>query len=259
MQHPARTVAVVGAIVLFAVPLAGTPPPPVPPLAAHDLVGAAPVIDGQVGAGEWGFAPQIVIDDTFPTTYVRPTYATFVNNRTSLFVLVDAPGDTTNDSPCDECFLDFAVPSGAGFSTLEAEIAIRLGQSPIVTPPGITAAVGFGPSPNSATPHRIYEFEIPLALLGAEPGEQLRFCSPPFSAKTGCPGSPVSMPYDGTTGHDNVWPAPPRIFLPTVPETWPEFGLARTLPAPALGAAGLLASMLLVALAGALLLGRRAG
>jgi len=61
---------------------------------------------------------------------------------------------------------------------------------------GLEGAVGFGDSLNSPIDHRIYEFKIPLSLLGASPRDTIVFAS-----------VPDSIPYDETTGKHNVWPA----------------------------------------------------
>ena len=76
----------------------------------------------------------------------------------------------------------------------------RVPKSKFSTKAHSSPAVGFGDSPNSATPHRIYEFSIPLTLISAMPGQSIDFSSPALGFK------PVSMPYDPATGHDNVWP-----------------------------------------------------
>jgi len=68
--------------------------------------------------------------------------------------------------------------------------------------PGLEGAAGFGGSPNSGIDHRIYEFKIPLNLLGASPGDTIGFASPI---------GPDSIPYDANTGRHNIWPAGAEI------------------------------------------------
>ncbi len=65
---------------------------------------------------------------------------------------------------------------------------------------GLASAWGFGPSDNSPADHRIYEFAIPLDLLGAVSGETLGF----FGGSMPSPGL-----VDGTDGYYiySVWPA----------------------------------------------------
>jgi hypothetical protein len=241
--------------ICVALPPPAPTPVPGPPLTAYALSASRPTIDGQVGAAEWPYAPQIVIDNTYPATYVRPTYATFVNDHTTLYVLVDAVGDTTADSPCDECFLVFHN----GSTQTDVDISLALSGTPVVSPVGVVAVIGFGPSPNSATDHRIYEFAIPLSVIGATPGSPLSFCSPAFNFKTGCAGGSVaSMPFDGSTTHDNVWP-PGTGFSFADPRTWSAIALQENVAVPSLGRAGLAAMILVVALAGLGLLRRCAG
>jgi hypothetical protein len=259
MRHappwPAALAAAVTASISLALPPAIPTPVPGPPLAAHPLATASPpTIDGQVGVGEWPYAPQIVIDSSYPTSYVRPTYATFANDSTTLYVLVDAPGDETDDSQCDECMMIFAPKAG---SPVQVSIYLVLGNPAEVKPAGVVAAIGFGPSPNSLTDHRIYEFAMPLSVLGASAGEPLDFCSPAFFKTCGAlPGIAGSMPYDGSTGNDNIWPPGPAFDYATR-ETWSTFGLAQLSPVPALDRAGRGAFALLLALGGLLVLFHR--
>ena len=60
---------------------------------------------------------------------------------------------------------------------------------------GLQGVAGFGTSPNAAANHRIYEFQIPLTLLGASPGDTI-----------GLSSWPDSIPYDAATNRHNIWP-----------------------------------------------------
>ena len=62
---------------------------------------------------------------------------------------------------------------------------------------GIAAAFGFGISSGSATDHRIYEFAIPLVLIGVEPGDVIGFAANSNSS----PGV-----FDATLNNGSSWP-----------------------------------------------------
>jgi hypothetical protein len=175
-----------------------------PELVSRKVTGAAPSINGVVGAGEWPGPPQIVFNGATetspPFTYIIPTYVYFCNDLTYIYVLVDAVGDTTQDG-YDECLLIFA--NGEDYILTEG---FGMGDS---CPEGIEYASGFGASPNSASSHRIHEFRISLSEINAIPGQILDFCSPHSSKyiclrPTGNPGG--SLGYDDSNGHDNIWP-----------------------------------------------------
>jgi hypothetical protein len=189
------------------IPAAGAVDPPA--LTSTPLGVAHPVIDGAVTAGEWPGSPQIVFNDpdvTVPAGPVVPTYVYFLNTATDLYVLVDAVGDTTEDIGGayigDECLLVF----GVGADTFVAEVFGDGTTNPCMAS-GIEVEAGFGPSPNGSTPHRIYEWKVPFGSIGAGPGQAIDFVSPLQLKFTACSSlGPGSMPYDKSTGHDNVWP-----------------------------------------------------
>ena len=158
-----------------------------------------PTIDGKYTAGEWLNLQIIVRGLSYPATYVKPTFVYFMNDNSRLYVLVDAAGDTTNDA-LDECLLVF------GFDTkVSVEI---IGMSGTELHVNFDAAVGFYPSPNNSTTHKIYEFSIPFSYINAQPGQPLDFSSPLSGKHLSLLGNMplASMPYDATTFHDNVWP-----------------------------------------------------
>jgi hypothetical protein len=153
----------------------------------------APSINGAFETGEWS-GPQIVFQaPTYPASYVLPTYAYFVNDLSNLYVMVDAVGDTT-ESVRDECA--FVLNFDSATRVIVFVTAQSTGQT---SSAGVSTMVGFGASPNSATPHRIYEFSIPLTLISATPGQSIDFSSPNVFFKP-------SMSYDIESGRDNVWP-----------------------------------------------------
>jgi hypothetical protein len=146
-----------------------------------------PTIDGRFTEGEWW---NLQIHMTAPS-YQIEAFVYFLNDNSNLYVLVDAVGDQTN-SAMDECLLVF------GFrDQVKVEV---IGPSGPPSTDGFTGAIGYGGTPNSLAPHKIYEFEIPFSYMHSEPGLGIDFSSP-------LSGKHVSMPYDGDSGRDNVWPA----------------------------------------------------
>ncbi len=171
-----------------------------PELVSRKFTGAAPSIDGIMGAGEWPGPPQIVFNQNTepspPYTYIIPTYVYFCNDLTYIYVLVDAVGDTTQNG-YDECLLIFA--NGEKYILAEG---LADGRK---CPDGIDYACGFGASPNSPSSHRIHEFRIPLSEINAIPGQIIDFCSP-HDSKFKCFHMGGSLGFDAANGHDNIWP-----------------------------------------------------
>jgi hypothetical protein len=162
-----------------------------------------PNIDGKFLAGEWSNL-QITFSSTeYPSDYVLPTYAYFLNDGSNLYVLVDTVGDTTDDSPSDECLLIFDNNSDPtdGFTV----VRIQGSSDPmtwIKSSDDFDAAIGYGSSPNSPDSHKIYEFAIPFTYINTQPGQSFDFCSPFWKS----PLPSGSMPFDSNTNYDNVWP-----------------------------------------------------
>lgn len=254
------------ALLLAAVPNgeALPPPSPTPPPAytinAHAMGTATPTVDGVVAAGEWPWAPQISITvsgltgSAFLPAPVAPTYVIFASNATDLYVLVDAPGDTTVSS-CDECLLAFDTDSTAPYLSAEIFGSTAFGTAAVL---GGQAAMGYGRSQfDPDHDHRIYEFRIPLASLGVAPLQSVFFASPidPAAPKN-CAGF-ASMPYDGSTGNDNQWPIG---LVVDQRGTWGVVVLAPdTAAVPALGGLGAVALIGLLTAAALLALTRRLG
>jgi hypothetical protein len=180
----------------------------------------APVIDGDFDYGKWP-NEQIIIDAPIHTRVY------FMNNNEFLYVCVDAAtvsGDYT-DNADDHCTLYFDtghdeqwtaghedVFKVSGNGVTEHFVAENIGSdwvwesccSPFAHP-GLEAAAGFGDSPDTMTDHRIYEFQIPLSLIGASPGDVIGFASPD-SLLGDPPHGLWCIPYDAHTDHRNVWP-----------------------------------------------------
>lgn len=175
----------------------------IPLVNCRALSGSPPVIDGVVSPGEWPDVSQMTID---PTADINPneilTYFYCVNDGSNLYILVDAVGDQTDDSNCDECFFRFGLDP----NIFDVDIWIK--KNPLVTsgsvlPADSKAEIGFGTSQNdSSNDHRIYEFRIPLSSINMLPGQTIAFSSPQVGKY--CFRS--SMPFDGSTNRDNVWP-----------------------------------------------------
>jgi len=145
-----------------------------------------PIIDGVFSLGEWS-SPQIVM---LGPSYPIDGFAYFVNDASTLFAMVDATGDKTDDAgDLSLLVFDFGIQRTI---TAKGLSATRIVGS-------YSAAIGFGSSPNSPTKHKIYEFSIPLTYINGKIGEAVDLSSP-FGVKT------PSIIYDSLTGRDNDWP-----------------------------------------------------
>lgn len=146
-----------------------------------------PTIDGRFTEGEWW---NLQIHMTTPS-YEIEAFVYFLNDNSNLYVLVDAVGDQTN-SAMDECLLVF------GFQD-QVKVEV-IGPSGPPSTGGFTGAIGYGGTSNSLAAHKIYEFKIPFSYIHSGPGLGIDFSSPRS-------GKHISMPYDGDSGRDNIWPA----------------------------------------------------
>lgn len=204
------------------------PSPPPPPLNSN-WAHKPPTIDGIFSNNEW-VNPQL---ELIPPDFPIHALVYIMNDVNHLYVCVDAAdaafGDytaDTSDAPYgDYCVLAFDVGND-GVWTQDVDAVFILGYfSGIVdiehdfasssTPghtyqhcfasgnlhAGLDGAIGFGTSPNAPSiSHRIYEFKIPLNLIGASPGSTVGFSSPE---------SWDSLPYDydgGNSPRHNIWP-----------------------------------------------------
>ncbi len=151
------------------------------PAAPYQSAWAArrPNLDGAAGAEEWGSASVL----SLPHGKLR-----IQNNLTHLFLLIDVTGDTGNDplqasSPWGDYFWLVWDVNGDRNVTPDVDLLYgtypgtdEIGQCRFVEPGAVTGlnpseaalARGFGPSPDSATPHRFWEVSIPLVEIGAE-------------------------------------------------------------------------------------------
>jgi hypothetical protein len=139
-----------------------------------------PALDGVAEATEWGTAASM----SLPHGLLR-----IQNDLTNLYLLIDVTGDTGNDpvlaaSPWGDYFWlvwdvngDSNVTPGVdllhgvypGTTTLGVSQFVRPGAVTPIHPSPSRMAMGFGPSPDSAAPHRFWEVAIRLSEIGADP------------------------------------------------------------------------------------------
>ena len=153
---------------------------------ARRWAGTAPVIDGTVSPGEWTSATAT----TIIVSGVNYAQMRTMNDGTYLYVMLDVYHDTTDDPLT-------SVPFGSDFFALYVDKDLNYAVTPHVdfsysscldlrpfiksillsqfssTPcqnvdPTSLGAEGFGPSFNSGTPHRIWEFRLSLNELGVD-------------------------------------------------------------------------------------------
>jgi hypothetical protein len=188
---------------------------PPPPIESGWEYGAAPTIDGIFSHAEWT-GPELAIG--FPI----PTNVYFTNDDSFLYVCVDAADETGGDFTQDEndhCLLLFDTNHDETMSIGHEDLFMIYGNGnknhrvagsetsaywvwhcDFGAHPGLEGEVGFGASPNSPIDHRIYEFQIPLSLLGASPGDTIGLASPT---------EPMSIPFDYSQPagfRHNIWP-----------------------------------------------------
>ena len=162
-----------------------------------------PVADGVFSPGEWDLATPISMTDADPFNSVE-TLMMAVNNGTHLLFCYDVIGEVDENIYQDSASISFDTGDddiltdggedqflvGGDYTPLGGEAHFvyneLLDSWPADCYPfdpslpdheGLCAAMGFGPSDNLTTPHRIYEFCIPLALLDASPGDSLGLVS----------------------------------------------------------------------------------
>ena len=183
----------VAAVSLVAASLSFTSPVPAAFANADDVpltstyVSTPPVIDGNIGFGEWNMANRVAFANGFIST---------VNDGIRLYVLIDATGDTTNDA--DDYFwlsfdknrnaaIDANVDLNYGLSggNIRLQKYLGAGSWTGVSPDTFSSrGKGFGcffadGSLSLGSPflfrfrcsqHRVWELAIDLAEIGAAPG-----------------------------------------------------------------------------------------
>lgn len=175
----------------------------------------APRIDGAFSPNEWNNAAVIDLSSVPGNALAARLYVK--DDARFLYVAYDATGDTYADY-YDVASIAFDTGNDGKASEGREDVFVQgtrnaIDQSHWVwssccgwvvrtspynsTQTGLASAAGFGTSPNSAAPHRIYEFAIPYALLGVQPGEVIGF----LGASPLAPGV-----YDSATGRYAAWP-----------------------------------------------------
>ncbi|MCU0851966.1 MAG: hypothetical protein MUC90_01730 [Thermoplasmata archaeon] len=181
---------------------------------------ASPSINGMFSAGEWADATAVDLTSADHANQVEGTVYV-MNDETNLYIAVDAWGDTYEDSS-DESSVSFDTGND-GVETDGGEDQFTLAAwspdtgthyewdegsawwvthcSPFDDAQAdhetLEGSVGFGPSAGHAVSHRIYEYSIPLTLLGAEAGDTLGFLLGGVSS---------AGIYEWDYGYESWWP-----------------------------------------------------
>jgi len=171
---------------------------PAPGEIYSEWTNSPPAIDGVFSSGEWADAVSEDLIDSDPANDLG-SLILVMNNATHLFVCYDVYGDTHEDT---WDYSSFAFDTGnddvatngeedqfyVGGSLSEASVHYVWNEtwwdyewhcapmdSGLPDHEGLAGAMGYGWSDFSAWDHRIFEYSIPLALLGASPGDMLGF------------------------------------------------------------------------------------
>lgn len=190
-----------------------------PPRIDSGWADAAPTIDGVLSPGEWADAALVELVLADPTNQVSASLLV-TNDGDNLYICYDAYGDTTNDLDDSSSVAfdtgndDFASDGAehefwmtAAFSTSEGHMVYSTASSWWVSHcspfshPGLAGAVGFGASPGHAVDHRVYEYSIPLSLLGISPGDVIGF----FGGSHSYPGVGDADAWDTSTWPVRTW------------------------------------------------------
>src|SRR5207302_1718751 len=195
-------------------------PAPVTPIQSSPAV-TTPTIDGMITSGEWN--DSTLVNLTAISGNTLPAYLLVKNSPTMLYMAYDAVGDTSlssadaaalafdtgNDAVASNGHEDQFVQGGFGGNPSNQSHWVynsSLGYWSVEDAPynpglpnhaGLASAWGFGPSPALGANHRMYEFAIPLALLGSGPNQTLGF----FGGAQQSPGV-----VDTPTFRYSLWP-----------------------------------------------------
>ncbi len=188
--------------------------------------------EGNITAAEWQDAA--VVDLSAIPFNTATAYMLIRNNGTMLHIAYDVTSDTTqgandaagiafdgdhNGAPTPQGDGEYSVRASNDSACLPFVSArchyVYLGPGTAWTPQdamdqalpfhgGLWAAVGFGPSQREAAPHRMYEFSIPLALIGrptaaVKAGDIVGFYASHHS-------SPFVGVWDGDSSSTASWP-----------------------------------------------------
>src|SRR6266566_217224 len=200
--------------------LAFDAPAPVTPIQSSFAI-ANPAIDGVISSGEWN--DSTVVNLTAISGNTLPAYLLVKNNQTMLYMAYDAVGDTSmssgdaatlafdtgNDGVASNGHEDQFVQGGFGgnpsnqshWAYNSSSGTWSLEDAPynqsLPNHAGLASDWGFGASPALNASHRMYEFAIPLALLGSGPNQTLGF----FGGSQHAPGVVDSSPF-----RYSLWP-----------------------------------------------------
>jgi len=207
---------------------------------SSDYTDTPPTIDGVFTPGEWPATEAFVIDSPIHTrVYIS-------NDDHFVYLFVDAAtysGDYTQDTG-DDCDVVLyhngkgIISQVFGDQSRHCEITHSATQPLGWSMASCTgkAMAGFGPSPDTAVHHRMYEFKVPLSSFNAAPGDIVSFGSPGYNA---------SMPHDASSGMHNDWPENSII---SYYDTWALLHLAKSdrIAVPTLSQWGTLSLLLLM-------------
>jgi hypothetical protein len=146
----------------------------------------APVLDGRISPNEW--------DDALLVKQLPHGTLHYLNDETTLYMLLDIPADTVEDDtqrdyPWGDYFwlvfdvngnqaidpeLDFFYTPADPPQTLVRSFYAKPAVFTPVRPTHSQVAAGFGTTPNDATPHRYWEIAIQLDEIHAISGEAVR-------------------------------------------------------------------------------------
>lgn len=210
-----------------------------PPTIASPAASIIPAIDGLLSPGEWSDAFSVDLS-TIPLNIV-PGFLLAKNDFEFLYIAYDATGDVTEsrldvasiafDTDDDDLATDGRedqfihgglVGSERAHLIYSANFTAWILEDSPYNPDlpnhlGLQSAWGFGPSDLGSDDHRVYEFAVPLALLGVAPGESLGF----FGGSQPVPGL-----FDHSVSRWSTWPVWSAGALPL-----PSFGILILAPA----------------------------
>ncbi len=175
-----------------------------------------PTIDGTLDSGEWDDATAVNLT-AVPGNRISG-WLFMKNSATALYLAFDATGDTTEDAN-DTASFAFDTDNDGVTSNGREDQFVQRGTPgdqahyififPFWVPEdapynptiarhlGLSSAAAFGPSDNSPSAHRTYEFAIPLELLGVAAEDTVALFA----------GSQVAPAlFDAATGASSVWP-----------------------------------------------------
>lgn len=191
----------------------------------------APAINGSIGFGEWNISNQFAFEHGF---------VTILNDRTRLYVLLDVLDDTSRDDKGDYYYLSFDVNKDGQItenvdlnygplsnSNMRYQYYLGPGEWTFLQPDTRSSrGVGFGcffadgslsfsfPFNITCSSHRVWEFGMDLAEIGAEAGGKVRMG---FRVSSSQPSFTENVPAALTTDFSDFL----EIELATPPDLLP--------------------------------------